>query len=83
LVKFAECPAHYFHSHSQVEPIQFANSPELFQHHNSVFIWLSCEQQRKTKRFIEKHASHATDRATDRATEKHATEKRGTLKHYD
>jgi len=71
LVKFAECPAHYFHSHSQVEPIQFANSPELFQHHNSVFIWLSCEQQRKTKRFIEKHASHASVNG------------RGTLKHYD
>jgi hypothetical protein len=40
----------YFHSHSQVEPIHFPPSPELFQHHNSVFIWLGCEQHRKTKR---------------------------------
>jgi hypothetical protein len=51
LVKFAECPGDYFHNHSQVEPIQFGKSPELFQHHNSVFIWLGCEQQRKTKKF--------------------------------
>jgi hypothetical protein len=50
LVKFAETPGHYFHNHAQVEPIQFPPSPELFQHHNSVFIWLGCEQQRKTKR---------------------------------
>lgn len=50
LVKFAETNGNYFHSHAQVEPIQFGPSPELFQHHNSVFIWLSCEQQRKTKR---------------------------------
>jgi len=71
LVKFAESSTHYFHSHSQVEPIHFAKSPELFQHHNSVFIWLGCEQQRKTKRFIaEKHAS-----------EKHS-DKRATAKHY-
>jgi hypothetical protein len=70
LVKFAESPSHYFHNHTQVEPIQFAKSPELFQHHNSVFIWLGCEQQRKTKRFNEK-------------SEKHASEKRATAKHYD
>ena len=72
LVKFVESPSHYFHNHSQVESIHFAKSPELFQHHNSVFIWLGCEQQRKTKRFNEK-----------RATDKHATEKRATVKHYD
>ena len=52
LVKFAESDTNpsYFHSHSQVEPISFPSSPELFQHHNSVFIWLGCEQHRKTKR---------------------------------
>jgi hypothetical protein len=50
LVKFAESNGHYFHNHTQVEPITFPRSPELFQHHNSVFIWMSCEQHRKTKR---------------------------------
>lgn len=52
LVKFSETPGigQYFHNHSQVESIQFGSSPELFQHHNSVFIWLGCEQHRKTKR---------------------------------
>jgi hypothetical protein len=50
LVKFAETNPRYFHNHAQVEPIHFPPSPELFQHHNSVFIWLGCEQQRKTKR---------------------------------
>lgn len=75
LVKFAESPTHYFHNHSQVEPIHFAKSPELFQHHNSVFIWLGCEQQRKTKRFDPK-------RAEKHANEKHS-EKRATVKQYD
>lgn len=60
LVKFAETPCEYFHNHSQVEPIQFNKSPELFQHHNSVFIWLSCEQQRKTKRVTEKPDKRST-----------------------
>jgi hypothetical protein len=51
LLHFAESePNKYFHNHTQVEPIQFPPSPELFQHHNSVFIWLGCEQRRKTKR---------------------------------
>lgn len=53
LVKFSETetePGSYFHNHTQVEPIQFPPSPELFQHHNSVFIWMGCEQHRKTKR---------------------------------
>lgn len=54
LVRFAESSTHYFHNHTQIEPIQFGKSPELFQHHNSVFIWLGCEQQRKTKRFNDK-----------------------------
>ena len=72
LVKFAETPCRYFHNHAQVEPIHFSKSPELFQHHNSVFIWLSCEQQRKTKRVDLKHVS-----------EKHSSEKRATVKHYD
>jgi hypothetical protein len=67
LVKFAETTGHYFHNHAQVEPIHFPKSPELFQHHNSVFIWLTCEQQRKTKRFNDKLAS----------------EKRATVKHYE
>jgi len=50
LVKFAETYPRYFHNHTQVESIQFPKSPELFQHHNSVFIWMGCEQHRKTKR---------------------------------
>jgi hypothetical protein len=50
LAKFSETNGRYFHNHSQVESIQFPKSPELFQHHNSVFIWMSCEQHRKTKR---------------------------------
>jgi hypothetical protein len=50
LVKFAETNNSYFHNHPQVESIHFPPSPELFQHHNSVFIWLGCDQQRKTKR---------------------------------
>jgi len=56
LAKFAESigrpetSGRYFHNHTQVEPIQFPKSPELFQHHNSVFIWMGCEQHRKTKR---------------------------------
>lgn len=50
LADFAENSGNYFHNHTQVESIPFPPSPELFQHHNSVFIWLSCDQQRKTKR---------------------------------
>lgn len=50
LVQFSTTQGKYFHNHSQVESIQFPPSPELFQHHNSVFIWMSCEQHRKTKR---------------------------------
>ena len=53
LTKFAEVSdsqERYFHNHSQVESIPFPKSPELFQHHNSVFIWMGCEQRRKTKR---------------------------------
>jgi hypothetical protein len=50
LVKFSTTKGNYFHNHGQIETIQFPPSPELFQHHNSVFIWMSCEQHRKTKR---------------------------------
>jgi len=50
LVSFATQSGQYFHNHTQVEPIHFAPSPELFQHHNSLFIFLGCEQQRKTKK---------------------------------
>ncbi len=50
LVSFAEKSGEYFHNHGQVEQVQFMPSPELFQHHNSMFIFLNCDQQRKTKR---------------------------------
>jgi hypothetical protein len=50
LVSFATQPGEYFHNHAQVEPIHFLPSPELFQHHNSLFVFLHCEHQRKTKR---------------------------------
>ena len=41
-----------FSSHTQVEPIDFPPSLELFQHHNSVFVFLSTEQVRKTRRAL-------------------------------
>ncbi len=54
LVRFAQAPetkeTSYLHAHKQIEAIEFAKSPELFQHHNSMFIVLGCENQRKTKR---------------------------------
>lgn len=40
----------YLHTHKQVEAVEFPKSAELFQHHNSMFILLGCENQRKTKR---------------------------------
>jgi hypothetical protein len=33
-----------------MEPIVFPHSPELFQHHNSVFVLMGCDQSRKSKR---------------------------------
>ncbi len=50
LVKFAESSVSYLHTHKQIEPMTFAKSPELFQHHNSVFILMGCDQSRKSKR---------------------------------
>jgi hypothetical protein len=41
-----------FESHAHVEPMEFPPSLELFQHHNSVFVFLSTEQTRKTKRTL-------------------------------
>jgi hypothetical protein len=39
-----------FEGHAQVEAMEFPPSLELFQHHNSVFVFLSTEQVRKTRR---------------------------------
>jgi hypothetical protein len=39
-----------FFSHSQVESIKFPDSIELFQHHNSIFVLLTSDQVKKTKR---------------------------------
>lgn len=39
-----------FFSHSQVESIKFPESIELFQHHNSIFVLLTSDQVKKTKR---------------------------------
>ena len=50
LVKFAESPVSYLRTHKQIEPVSFPKSPELFQHHNSMFILLGCDHSRKTKR---------------------------------
>ena len=50
-------PTDCFSSHSQVETIRFPESIELFQHHNSVFVLLSSDQVKKTKKAIE--TSHA------------------------
>lgn len=41
-----------FEGHAQVEPMEFPPSLELFQHHNSVFVFLSTEQARKTRRVL-------------------------------
>jgi hypothetical protein len=50
LMKFVETPVSYLHTHKQVEVAPFPKSPELFQHHNSMFILLGCDQTRKSKR---------------------------------
>lgn len=50
LVHFAEQSPSYLHTHKQVELITFPNSPELFQHHNSVFVLMGCDHTRKSKR---------------------------------
>jgi hypothetical protein len=50
LLKFAELSSSYLHTHKQIENIPFDPSPELFQHHNSMFVLMGCEQSRKTKR---------------------------------
>ena len=50
LLNFAQSPRSYLHTHKQIEHIPFSKSPELFQHHNSMFVLMGCEQARKTKR---------------------------------
>jgi hypothetical protein len=50
LEAFMESPINCFFSHSQVETIRFPESIELFQHHNSMFILLSSDQIKKTKK---------------------------------
>ena len=42
-----------FFSHSKVDTIRFPESIELFQHHNSLFVLLSSEQVKKTKKALE------------------------------
>jgi hypothetical protein len=41
-----------FEGHAHIEPMEFPPSLELFQHHNSVFVFLSTEQVKKTRRSI-------------------------------
>ena len=41
-----------FEGHAHVEAMEFPPSLELFQHHNSVFVFLSTEQVRKTRRTL-------------------------------
>ena len=41
-----------FEGHAQVGSMEFPPSLELFQHHNSVFVFLSTEQVKKTRRAL-------------------------------
>ncbi len=50
MMKFATSTASYLRTHKQIEMMSFPKSPELFQHHNSVFILMGCDQSRKSKR---------------------------------
>lgn len=59
-VKKADVP---FNIYTQVEAITFPPSLELFQHHNSVFVFLSSDQTKKSRR-----ASSAPIRKTVKVT---------------
>jgi hypothetical protein len=39
-----------FYEYKQVEAISFNKSIEIFQHHNSVFVFLSCDQNKKSRK---------------------------------
>ncbi len=41
-----------FYEYKQVETISFGKSIEIFQHHNSVFVYLSCDQSKKSRKSI-------------------------------
>ena len=50
LVDFVKNPNVPFNIYTQVESISFPPSLELFQHHNSVFVILSSDQTKKSRR---------------------------------
>jgi hypothetical protein len=60
LEQFVTLPVNCFFSHSQVETIRFPESIELFQHHNSIFILMSSDQVKKTKKAGEPTNSRKT-----------------------
>ncbi len=41
-----------FYEYKQVENISFHKSIEIFQHHNSVFVFLSCDQAKKSRKSL-------------------------------
>lgn len=41
-----------FYEYKQVESILFNKSIEIFQHHNSVFVFLSCDQNKKSRKSL-------------------------------
>jgi hypothetical protein len=54
LVSFLTNPEKHnmFFEYKQVETIMFNKSIEIFQHHNSVFVFLSCDQAKKSRKSL-------------------------------
>jgi hypothetical protein len=41
-----------FYEYKNVETIHFSKSIEIYQHHNSVFVFLSCDQNKKSRKSL-------------------------------
>ena len=52
LISFLTLPSKDLHEVKQITSIQFPATIELFQHHNSVFVFMSSEQMKKSRKNV-------------------------------